>query len=1015
MTPDILIELIGRGQTGWLINAAASMSEKDRRKLSKTASQARREIERNRWSFGAQINDSELWRRLKALQPPVPAEQGLTRWEHSAFVADLAVLAFCPLPQAKRVECVNLKESWRDDVIQVLLDRRPDWLDAWIDAKYDVRFGHVDWEILYQLMKAGACQKPTRDEYIAQMARDYLWQIKQDASTTLSERLLAEPEFLEDIWRFFEIETGVPLSSNKHLRENFPHAESWSEALARLSAQGHLDRQRLLDASLDGMHLDFDRHTLAGYIAFFEFLDPSIDELAQRDQRIFDLLSVQSTNVLAFVLKMAKRLEKAKRLDAEAFLTATSAVFGIKSKAQPKAFLSYIGQLCKRQPEAIPCAVGPVCDALAHDAVDIQEKAVGLLETWTPRLHADHAPTLRDRLDDVAPTTRGRLETMLRELTGEAAETFDSDTTQAVTELVSRVDRLERHWADLAGVPAALQFVQDGTPHCPLTFERTEVPVLPHAEPILPISTVEELIDSASHAVEELESADELERILDGISRLGVQRPDGFTRHTEALVKRVGMPQEAGGSFQGLFAIWELSYAMQTILMAWLRRQMPTQSGWAIESTSAGLFVQARLREIIDRLLEGETAHLLAAPTHRFGWIAPETLVQRLVRWQESGQRLPKHDFIQAMLRLAPDGRETAIEEAGRVDGEPGRALRWALGGSDGPTEDDRHTKWLWLAAGRARLPLGELPELAILGFADGPDVMKPAKYDWVCRTDPPESRLYGRSNTPLPRTIISTDRQVAVQLKSSLAAVVQLQCVHVLPIGSFHYSPLGIRVEQLVWPSNMQPAFGRATRSLMERIDMPSSTFSPHYAFFDPLFDPDQPWPEMAYLMLCIGLLTADTDSRAAATDAFIEGIPDGRAHPTPMADVLCKILEGGWVKLNRLAESLQEVAGISPLHAWTAASVLNRVVATFEPMPRNAHHILDLLLQLLTDLGLELDDFARAPLALVTGSSKTAKAAKALLALKSVENSARMQQATVLALEARVDRAERWSGATV
>lgn len=1012
MTPDVLIELIGRRQTDWLINAAASMSEKERRKLSKTASQARREIERNRWAFGAQINDSELWRRLKALQPPVPAEQGLTRWEHSAFVADLAVLAFCPLSQAKRVECVNLKESWREDVIQVLLDRRPDWLDAWIDAKYDVRFGHVDWDVLYQLMKAGACQKPTRDEYVAQMARDYLWQVKQDASTTLSERLLAEPEFLEDIWRFFEIETGVPLSSNKHLRTNFPHAESWSEAFAKLSAQGHLDRQRLLDASLGGMHLDFDGHTLAGYVAFFEYLEPSIDELAERDQRIFDLLSARATEVIAFGLKTAKQLEKAKRLDSEAFLTATSAVFGIKPKAQPKAFLTYIGQLCKRQPEAIPWAVGPVCDALTHDAVDIQEKAVSLLETWTPRLHPDHTIALRDRLNDVAPTARGRLETVLRELTGEAAQTLDSDTTQAVAELVSRVDRLERHWADLAGVPAALEFVQNGDPLRPLVFERTEVPVLPNTERITPIETVEELIDSASHAVEELESADELERILDGISRLGVQRPDDFTRRTEAMVKRIGRQREEQLSLRSLLGIWELAHAFRVTFMVWLRRRVPGRVHWEAQATNVSLFVQERLREIIDRLMARESAELLAAPTHRHGWLAPEALVQRLIRWQESGQKMPKHDFIQAMLRLTHDGRDAALAEADRIHGDPGRVLRWALGGDGGPTDADQHQKWLWLAAGRSQNPLGGLPELATLGFQDGPDVMHPARYDWECECGRHDPRMYyGRPDAKIPRTLISTDRDVVVQLMSSLAAVIHL---HSPKVSEFATSG-GIHMEQLIWPSNMQPAFVRATRSLMQRIDMPSSTLSPHHAHFEPLFDPDQPWPEVAYLMVCIGLLTIDTDSRTAATDALIEGIADGRAHPEPTADVICKILEGEWVKLNRLAESLQEVARVSPLHAWTTAKVLTRTVATFVPMPRNAHHILELLLQLLVDLGLELDESAHAPLTTIKGSSKTAKAAKALLALKSVENSARMQQAAIQALKARVDRAERWSGATV
>jgi uncharacterized protein DUF6493 len=1012
MTPDILIELIGRCQTGWLVNAAASMSERDRQKLSKTASQARREIERNRWGFGAHVKESELWQRLKALQPAVPTEQGLTRWEHSAFVADLAVLAFCPLSQAKRVDCVNLKEPWRDDVIQVLLDRHPDWLDAWIDAKYDVRFGHVDWEVLYQLMKAGACQKPRRDEYVAQMARDYLWQVKQDASTTLSERLLAEPEFLEDTWRFFEIETGVPLSANTHLRTNFPHAESWSEALAKLSAQGHLDRQRLLDASLGGMHLGFDGNTLAGYIAFFEFLEPSVDELARRDQRIFDLLSVQAPKVTAFVLKMAKRLEKDKRLDAHAFLTASSAVFGLKPKAQPKAFLTYIGQLGKRQPEAIPWAVGPVCDALTHDAVDIQEKAVGLLETWAPRLHPDHATTLRDRLDDVAPTTRGRLEAVLRELTGEATEAIESDAAPRLAELASRVDRLDRRWADLAGVPSALDFLRNGTPICPLAFERTEIPILPNTERIAPIQTVEELIDTAAHAVEELESADELERILDGISRLGADRPDDFARRTEALVKRIGRQREEQISLRSLLGIWELAHPFRVLFMAWLRRQVPGRVHWVAEATNVSLFVQERLREIIDRLMVRQSAELLAAPTHRHGWIAPEALVQRLIRWQESGQKMPKHDFIQAMLRLTPDGRDAPLAEAAKVHGDPGRVLRWALGGNAGPTDADQHQKWLWFAAGRARNPLGELPELAVLGFQDGPDVMHPARYDWECTSSERDPRMYyGRPGAKVPRTLISTDREVVVQLKSSLAAVIHL---HSPKVSEFATSG-GIHMEQVVWPANLQPAFVRATRALMQRIDMPSSTLSPHHTHFESLFDPDQPWPEMAYLMVCIGLLTIDTDSRTAATDALIEGIADGRAHPTPMADVICKILEGGWVKLNRLTESLQEVARVSPLHAWTAASVLYRVAATFEPKPRNAHHVLELLLQLLTDLGLELEEPARNPLTLVKGSSKTAKAAKALLALKGVKNSARMQQAAVQALEARVERAERWSGAAV
>ena len=114
----------------------------------------------------------------------------------------------------------------------------------------------------------------------------------------------------------------------------------------------------------------------------------------------------------------------------------------------------------------------------------------------------------------------------------------------------------------------------------------------------------------------------------------------------------------------------------------------------------------------------------------------------------------------------------------------------------------------------------------------------------------------------------------------------------------------------------------------------------------------------------------------------------------------------------MNRLADSLREIARLSPLHAWTVARLATDVVAGFEELPRDAHHVLTLLLELLTELGLGLDETACTPLEALKGSSKTAKAAKALLALEGVGNASKMQQAAVQVLEARVSRAERWAG---
>jgi hypothetical protein len=53
-----------------------------------------------------------------------------------------------------------------------------------------------------------------------------------------------------------------------------------------------------------------------------------------------------------------------------------------------------------------------------------------------------------------------------------------------------------------------------------------------------PLATVDELLDAVAHATEHLESAVELERIFDGISRFGLQDSAAFRRRAAPLLVR---------------------------------------------------------------------------------------------------------------------------------------------------------------------------------------------------------------------------------------------------------------------------------------------------------------------------------------------------------------------------------------------------------------------------------------------------------------------------------------------
>ena len=55
-------------------------------------------------------------------------------------------------------------------------------------------------------------------------------------------------------------------------------------------------------------------------------------------------------------------------------------------------------------------------------------------------------------------------------------------------------------------------------------------PVLDELEAVPPIEHVDELLDAVAHALEAVESSDEAERLIYGISWLCDQRPDDFDR-----------------------------------------------------------------------------------------------------------------------------------------------------------------------------------------------------------------------------------------------------------------------------------------------------------------------------------------------------------------------------------------------------------------------------------------------------------------------------------------------------
>jgi hypothetical protein len=206
--------------------------------------------------------------------------------EQVVLSSELAVLGLCAPHDVRRLFC------WSYDprhysfqvAMKVLDDRRPSWINAFVDETLRVHPG--GWTFIRELIRRRLCVKPKNERYIDVMAYGLSHHSgPEDEYRPLSQRLKADPELLEDeIWRLFETENQAFTKEYSHYDHN-PKSETWTVALKKLSDAGVIDRQRLLDCSLTALQSDFKRQLLTGYIQFHETMEPTAEEMQARQGR----------------------------------------------------------------------------------------------------------------------------------------------------------------------------------------------------------------------------------------------------------------------------------------------------------------------------------------------------------------------------------------------------------------------------------------------------------------------------------------------------------------------------------------------------------------------------------------------------------------------------------------------------------------------------------------------------------------------------------------------------------
>lgn len=488
----------------------------------------------------------------------------------------------------------------------------------------------------------------------------------------------------------------------------------------------------------------------------------------------------------------------------------------------------------------------------------------------------------------------------------------------------------------------------------------------PRPVPTLPD---DDLVDRLAALLEDAGDPLELELVLAGLAGMGdPSRLRPLTKRATAILQR--------GPREGVTQAWLRGSLARLVLAAGHLDQPPVPPA----PSPSVAFLMKRLA-LIEDVLSGRqpTRSLLATPDDSSGWLGPATLVDRLERSREPDA----YDLVAALLRIHPDGRHDALRRTARLGGLVGDVVHYALGGPApklprrfaGLKAKISQPSW-WIAASRARMPMGADEWLAANGF------------DGAGRSEPIEAHVEFRSE---PFTW--TDRRGAHQSvywewDVAVAAPVRHPDVQepTAVRGGSRHDLAGADLEDLVgWLALIYPHDCEhfVVPTIGAVIDVAIATEVRHDAVrvLDSVARHPGRLGRLTLTGLAAGLSATKADQRAHAVDAVLQHHGAGRLTADQLAEGLIAIQ--GPATLPRLALTMRDIAASDRNAANFVIDGLTAALPSFHAGARGIHALLELLREELLRIGRPTPQPVRPWLERFMGSSRASRTAASLLSL--------------------------------